>query len=333
MQATSLSEQLSIELSEPTTVEIDGVGSLVNAGKHQLTYANGSRLRDLRETSAGLVIAKREHASYAPCPVLISENPRLDFARALNILYPEKEHIPLIHSTAIIGENVVLGENISIGPYTIIDENVVIGANTIIESHCRIKAQCTIGESNIIASHCVIGAKTTIGSNCKFESGVNLGAEGFGFVADEHSKWFPIKQLSHVIIGDDVYLGSYVCIDRGALEPTIIGNGVKIDNHVQVGHGVNVGENAIISGCASIGGSTIIGKRCMIGGDAAIRDNIHLVDDVMISGAGVVMKSIEKPGAYTSVFQVQPSKKWMRNLIHFNNLDTLVRKFRTKDNA
>ena len=108
---------------------------------------------------------------------------------------------------------------------------------------------------------------------------------------------------------------------------------MKIDNHVQVGHGVNIGENSIISGCASIGGSTIIGKRCMIGGDAAIRDNIHLVDDVMISGAGVVMKSIEKPGAYSSFFHAQPSKKWIRNIVHFNNLDTLERKFRTKDNA
>ena len=138
-------------------------------------------------------------------------------------------------------------------------------------------------------------------------------------------------QMSHVIIGDRVSLGANVCVDKGALEPTVIGDGVKIDNHVQVGHGVNIGRNTIISGCTAIGGSTKIGERCMVGGSTSISDHIEIGNGVIISGLGAVMRSIFKPGVYASFFQVQPVKNWMKNLVYFNNLSKYMSQLKQKD--
>ncbi|MAH61788.1 MAG: UDP-3-O-(3-hydroxymyristoyl)glucosamine N-acyltransferase [Legionellales bacterium] len=320
MLATELATQLSLPLSEECSVDIQSAASLSDAELHQLAYAGRGLEDEIKKTTAGVIIASADHVSCAPCPVLISKNPRLDFARALNLIYPKENTFPEVHQTACISEDVQIGHDVSIGPFTVIESGVRVGDGVNIGAHCRIGRKTTIKKNTFISSHVNIYHGVSIGENCYIESGVVIGSEGFGFVQNEASAWIPIKQIRSVILRDHVYLGSNTTVDRGALVDTILGEGVKIDNLSQIGHGVQIGDHTIISGCVAIGGSTHIGQQCMIGGAVKMRDNIQIADRVVIAGGSAVGKSILHAGYYCSSIHAISMKDWMKSVFYFKRL-------------
>lgn len=211
---------------------------------------------------------------------------------------------PKLHPTAWIHPQAQVHPSARIGPFCVVERGARIGALSWLKSHV------TVGED------CVVGAR------CILHAGVSIGADGFGF-APHQGQWLKIEQLGAVRIGDDVEIGANSCVDRGALEDTVIEEGVKIDNLVQIGHNVSIGAHSALAGCAGVAGSARIGKRCTVGGGAVILGHLELADEVHISAASVVMRSIHQPGQYSGVFPIDDNASWEKNAATLRQLHRL----------
>lgn len=279
----------------------------------------------LDSTKASAVILKKEHLSACPVSALVTDDPRLAYTKIAILLYPPVlrpvgksdeafvANDAVVDKTASISEGSVIlpgaivNSGVQIGPGCVIEENVVIGRNT------RINANATIG------FNCVIG------NDCIIHSGVVVGADGFGFVKDGEN-YIKIPQLGKVQIGNNVELGANTTIDRGALDDTVIGNGVKIDNQVQIAHGVSIGDNTVISAATAIAGSTHIGSSCLIGGLVGIIEHLTITDNVMITGRTMVTRSITQAGSYSSSTPMDTTENWRKNSARFRRLDDLAKR-------
>lgn len=310
---------------------ISGIMALRSAQPGQISFLDNKRyLKYLAVTQASAVILRVECLKHAPNNALVVTNPYLAFAKVAKLFEKPSQVIPGIHVTAIIGENCHIHPGVSIAPY------VVIGANTRLDEGVVIEASSVIGENVVIgadtrlASRVSVCADTRIGERVIVHDGAVIGSDGFG-LAKENNKWVKIPQLGKVQIGHDVEIGANVSIDRGALDDTIIGNGVKLDNQIQVGHNVTIGDNTAIAGCTGIAGSTHIGKNCMIGGGVCINGHIEIVDNVCITGMSSVVRSICSPGVYSSTHSAQPHREWKKNSIRFRQLNQLAKRLRTME--
>jgi UDP-3-O-[3-hydroxymyristoyl] glucosamine N-acyltransferase len=205
---------------------------------------------------------------------------------------------------------------------------VVVEGQAVVESGCRLDAHVVVEQGAVIGAgthlrpRVTIGHHCVVGRRCLFHSGVVIGADGFGF-APHQGQWVKIEQLGAVRIGDDVELGANTCIDRGALDDTRIGNGVKLDNLVQIGHNVRIGDHSALAGCAGVAGSAVIGAHCTVGGGAVVLGHLALADHVHISAASVVMRSLRKPGQYTGVFPLDDNTAWEKNAVTLKQLHAL----------
>ncbi len=217
----------------------------------------------------------------------------------------------LIHPSAVIGQNVQLGQDVRIGALCVIEDGAVVGARTMIAARVMVGADCHIGE------------------DCILHSGVVIGADGFGFAPNKLTdEWIKIEQLGAVRIGNNVEIGANTCIDRGALEDTVIEDGVKLDNLIQIGHNVHIGKHTAIAGCVGVAGSAKIGAHCTIGGGAVVLGHLSLVDHVHISAASVVMRSINQPGNYTGIFPLDDNQMWEKNAVTLKQLHSLRERIR-----
>ncbi len=307
---------------------ISGIMALQKAQAGQVSFLDNKRyLKYLPTTQASAVILREECLKHAPSNALVVTDPYLAFAKVAQLFERVLPIIPEIHTTVILGQGCDIHSSVSISP------NVVIGANTRLEEGVVIGPACVIGENVVIGakthlkSHVSICADTQIGQRVIIHNGSVIGSDGFG-LAKENDKWIKIPQLGKVLIGHDVEIGANVSIDRGALDDTIIGNGVKLDNQIQIGHNVRIGENTAIAGCTGIAGSTHIGKNCMIGGGVCINGHIEIVDNVYITGMSSVVHSIRCPGVYSSTHSVQPCREWQKNNVRFRRLDQLAKRLR-----
>jgi UDP-3-O-[3-hydroxymyristoyl] glucosamine N-acyltransferase len=204
----------------------------------------------------------------------------------------------------------------------VIEAGVVIGAGAQIGAHCVIGANVSVGAGTRLAPRVTIGEGCRIGERGIVHSGVVIGADGFGFAPTE-GRWEKIEQLGAVRIGDDVEIGANTCIDRGALDDTVIEDGVKLDNLIQVGHNVHIGAHSAMAGCVGIAGSAVIGRHCTVGGGAIVLGHLTLADHVHISAASVVMRSIRQPGQYSGVFPIDDNAAWEKNAATLRQLHTL----------
>jgi UDP-3-O-[3-hydroxymyristoyl] glucosamine N-acyltransferase len=307
---------------------VSGIMSLQRALPGQISFLDNRRyLKYLAATQASAVILREECLKHAPSNALVVADPYLAFAKVAKLFERTSQDVREIHATAIIGENSRIHPSVSIGPY------VVIGANTCLDEGVVIGTACVIGENVVIgahtrlASHVSVCADTRIGERVIIHNGTVIGSDGFG-LAKENNKWIKIPQLGKVQIGHDVEIGANVSIDRGALDDTLIGNGVKLDNQIQIGHNVQIGENTAIAGCTGIAGSTHIGKNCMIGGGVCINGHIEIVDNVYITGMSSVVQSIYNSGVYSSTHSAQPHREWQKNSARFRQLDQLAKRLR-----
>jgi UDP-3-O-[3-hydroxymyristoyl] glucosamine N-acyltransferase len=297
------------QLHGDPTLRIDGLAPLESAHASQLSFLSNPRYRQQLDASrAGCVIvapALREQA-LARGACIVADDPYLYFARVTQLW--KRVHArpdgPAIHPSAVVDPDAVLGADVRIGPHCVVERGARIGDGTVL------KARVTVSED------CVIGA------GCVLHPGVVIGADGFGW-APNAGAWEKIEQLGAVRIGDDVDIGANTCIDRGALADTVIEDGVKLDNLIQVGHNCRIGKHTAIAGCVGIAGSANIGAHCTIGGAAMILGHLTIADGVNISSGSFVSRSILKPGLYTGIFPIDDNASWEKNAATLKQLHTL----------
>jgi UDP-3-O-[3-hydroxymyristoyl] glucosamine N-acyltransferase len=301
------------------------VGSLTTASQQQLSFlADPHYISSLASSEAGAVLVTEAYRDQVPTSAiaLVVSNPYLAYASASQ-LFARYSSSNGIHPSAVIAESAVIGEQVNIGPFCVIGDNVQVGARSSLDAHVVVEANTSIGTDCVIKSQVVVGPECVIGNHVRLHAGVSIGSEGFGFAPTKdpsNTGWERIAQLGRVIIGDHVRVGSQTCIDRGAIDDTVIGNHVIIDNLVQVAHNVRIGDGTAIAAQTAIAGSTTIGKRCIIGGAVGITGHIEITDDVILSGMTMVTKSIKTAGSYSSGTAAMPTANWRRAAVRFRQL-------------
>ncbi|MCA1900989.1 MAG: UDP-3-O-(3-hydroxymyristoyl)glucosamine N-acyltransferase [Candidatus Hydrogenedens sp.] len=307
---------------------ITGVNSIDNASSGDLVFVRDKKYEALlTKTQASAVLMSSEPVVPVPenLVCIIVTNPELAFLQVLQQFNPQKIQLPEgIHPSAVVGDDVTLGENIAIGPFVFVGNNSKIGNKTKIYPHVYIGENCEIGENTIIFPNVTIREETKIGSNCIIHSGVCIGTDGFGFIHDGNL-WHKIPQIGCVIIGDNVEIGSNTCIDRATFGETQIGTGTKIDNLVQIGHNVKIGENCAIAATTGIAGSATIGNSVRIGAGAGINGHINIGDNATIGAWSGVAKSVEV-GAVVSGFPATEHSRAKRILVAQQYVPELLRR-------
>ena len=290
-------------------ISIDSLASLESAGSGQLSFLSHPQYQSqLSQSKAACVIVSSpfKELALARGACIVADDPYLYFAR-LTQLWKRQTRPALkanIHSSAVIDSEAVIASSAIIGPLCVVERGAKVGA------HTQLKARVTLGEDCEVGERCII------------HSGVVIGADGFGFALHQ-GVWEKIEQLGAVKIGDDVEIGANTCIDRGALSNTIIEDGVKLDNLVQIGHNVHIGKHTAMAGCVGVAGSAHIGAHCTVGGGAIILGHLSLADGVHISAATVVTRSIAKPGNYTGIFPLDDNASWEKNAASLKQLHKL----------
>ena len=309
--------------------EIDAVAPLNKAGPRHIAYCASPRYRGLIPTSAaGALVLQPEDADLFPGNALLCPEPRVAFARIANLLHPPEKMPPGRHASAAVDATAKLANNVSIGAHAVIEGDAILEADVVIGAGAIVGARCLIGQGTRVEARAVIMHDCLIGKRCVISPGAVIGGEGFGYVREQDGRWLKVPQLGRVVIGDDVDVGANTTIDRGALGDTVIGNGVKLDNLIQIAHNVRVGDDTAMAGCVGVAGSAVIGKRCMIAGGAGIVGHITVGDDVEVTAMSFLKGSVEGPGRFSSSLPATAADVWARNVGRFRHLDELARRLR-----
>ena len=314
-------------------LRVSRVAALESADAASVTFlANPRYRRYLQQTKAGVVVLDPKLADACPVNALLAKNPYATYARIAALLYPPPAAPPGRHATAVVDASALIDASASIGPHAVIGANVRIGARTVIGPGCVVMDDVTIGDDTRLTANVTLCRGVSIGARCTFHPSVVVGADGFGLAPDQ-GEWLKVPQVGTVRIGSDVEIGASTTIDRGAIDDTVIGDGVKMDNQIQIGHNVRIGDHTAIAGCAGISGSAVIGKRCMIGGMVGIAGHLTICDDVVLTGKSFVNSSIRKPGYYSSGIPVDETTRFRKNAARFHHLDEFVREVRRERGA
>ena len=302
------------ELIGSATQQVHRLAPLQSAGPDDISFLSHARYRAQLDTSrAGAVILAPDMqatlAGRAAC--ILSPDPYLYFAR-LTRLWRQQHPLPVAPR---------------IHPSAVVDPSAQVAADAVIGPLCVVEAGAELGQGTVLHSRVTVGHGCRIGARCIVHAGVVIGADGFGF-APHAGRWEKIEQLGAVRIGDDVEIGANTCIDRGALEDTVLEDGVKLDNLIQIGHNVHVGAHTAMAGCVGVAGSAKIGAHCTIGGGAVVLGHLTLADGVHISAASVVTRSVSKPGHYTGMFPLDENSQWEKNAASLKQLSRMRERVR-----
>lgn len=329
MLLPELATRIGAELSDPgAAIEIADVCALTDANPSAVTYVSAEKYRSaLRSTDAGAVILTPALASEAPCPCLLVDNPALAFARALELLRPRVRAPAGQHPSAVIAASAQVHPSASIGALCVIEEGVRIDSRVEIGPQCVIQRDSIVGADTRLVSAVTVCERTIIGKRVLLHPGAVIGREGFGFARDG-ARWVRIPQIGRVRLGDDVEVGTNSAVDRGAIGETVVHNGVKIDNLIQIGHNCEIGGNTAMAACSGISGSTRIGEGCTIAGAVGMAGHLEIGDNVHFSGMAMVTRSFEEPGTYSSGIPAMPSADWRRNVARFRHLDEMAKRLR-----
>ena len=319
MRLGSIVEALGGELHGDAAQQIEALASLESATPADLSFLSNPRYQQqLAASRAACVIvapAMRE-AAVARGACIVAEQPYLYFARVTQLW--RQAHRPVaqggVHPSAVVDPQAQVHPTATIGPLCVVERGARIGAGTVLKSRVTVGEDCQIGE------------------RCIVHSGAVIGADGFGF-APNAGAWEKIEQLGAVRIGNDVEIGANTCIDRGALADTVLEDGVKLDNLVQIGHNVHVGAHTAMAGCVGVAGSATIGAHCTVGGGAIVLGHLTLADHVNISAATVVTRSISKPGHYTGMFPIDDNASWEKNAVTLKQLYGMRERLRALEKA
>ena len=323
-----LAELLDAKLIGDGQCEITGLATLQNAEPGQLSFlSNPSYVGQLKNSKASAILIDKKYLDSCPGNKLVTVIPYVSFAKATALFNNSPIPPAGVHESASVDASAVLGKNVSISANAVIAANVSLGDDVVIGAGCYVGENVSLGKACKLHSNVTLYHGVVLGKNVKIHSGSVVGADGFGFAFDG-SKSIKIYQLGGVKIGDDVEIGAGSTIDRGALEDTEIGNGVKIDNQVQIGHNCKIGEHTIICGCAGIAGSVTIGKYCIMGGGSGVVGHISIADRVQVSAMSLLSQSISEPGIYSTGTIQAKTSQWKRNAIRFQQLDSIAKRLK-----
>lgn len=317
------------ELQGDPNAIINSMGTLEGAKSGQMSFLTNAKYKNaMAITKATAVILKKADVEFCATNKIIHTDPYVAFAKAAQLL--DSSPIPdmLISESARIHSSANIGENASIAPGVVIEKNVKIGKNATIGANSVVGEGAKIGDDVNLRANVTLYHRVILGHRVSIHSGTVIGSDGFGY-ANDNGVWVKIPQTGTVVIGDDCEIGANTCIDRGALDNTIIGNDVIIDNLVQIAHNVTVGDHSCICGGTGIAGSSNIGKYVVIAGTCVVNGHIDICDKVQITGFSMVTKSIGQPGVYSSGMPVQPNREWQKNTVRLRQIDKLIDRVKT----
>jgi UDP-3-O-[3-hydroxymyristoyl] glucosamine N-acyltransferase len=314
-------------LGNPETV-ITGVGTLQRAQPGEISFlSNPTYRRYLSTTHASAVILCEKDAAACPTSALVSDNPYLAYAKAAAALFPRKAFTPGIDATAVVGHSSSIDSSAWIGPCVVIGEGVTVESGVYLGPGCVVEDNCRIGSESRLVANVTLCHDTRLGQRCLIHPGAVLGADGFG-LANEGGKWIKVPQLGRVRVGDDVEIGANTTIDRGALEDTILHDGVKLDNLIQIAHNVEIGRNTAMAGCSAVAGSTKIGSNCTIGGQTGLVGHLTIGDNVHFSAATLVTRSFTEAGYYSGNLPAVENGAWKRMVARLRNLESMAKELK-----
>ena len=333
----ALSRLLGGELLGSADLLVERIDPLELAGPDSISFLSNPRYaQQLNSTRAGCVIAAPAHReALARLPsAIVCADPYLAFARLTQwwAAQAARPVAPGVHPSAVVHAQARVDPSATVGALAVIGAGAVVEAGAVIGAHAVLEDDAHVGARSRIGARVFIGARCALGARCIVHPGVVVGADGFGF-APNQGRWEKIEQLGAVRIGDDVEIGANTCIDRGALDDTVIGDGVKLDNLIQIGHNVRIGAGTAMAGCVGVAGSARIGARCTFGGGAIVLGHLEIVDEVHVSAATVVTRSILRPGQYSGVFPFDDNASWEKNAATLRQLHGLRERLRALEKS
>lgn len=335
--AAALAECFALGLRGDGNVAVRGVGTLAHAAPDQLAFlANPKYRAQLGATGAGVVVMRQSDAEGFAGTALIARDPYTAFARVSALFDPAPVHSPGIHPSADIHPGSRVADDAHVGAF------VSIGANSRIEAGATVGPGCVIGDDCVVGPACELVARVTLvtrvrlGARVRIHPGAVLGADGFGLAmqrsGDGEGHWIKVPQLGGVVVGDDCEIGANTCIDRGAIEDTVLEEDVRLDNLIQIGHNVRIGAHTAMAGCVAVAGSAKIGRYCLLGGGAGVAGHLEICDRVVVTAMSLVTGSIREPGEYSSGTGLMDNRSWRKNAARFKQLDRMARQLRGHEN-
>jgi UDP-3-O-[3-hydroxymyristoyl] glucosamine N-acyltransferase len=328
MKLGDIASKLDCELRGSPEIEVDGIAGIEEATERHLTFLGNPKYAKFLESTSAAAIIVPPGTPGIDRPCLVSKNPYLAFARAIEIFYEPPPTTRGVHPSAFVHETAVLGENCSVGAFSMIGEGVRIGKRAVIHSHVALYPGVTVGEEFLAHSHVVVRENCRIGDRVILQNGAVIGADGFGFAPRGDGSYHKIVQSGIVVLEDDVEIGACSCVDRATVGETRIGRGTKIDNLVQVGHGSTVGRDTVIAAQAGMAGSTTVGDRVMLGGQVGLAGHLEIGDDVVAIAQTGVSGSVESRSAIAGTPHMDAGL-WKRNMVAIRNLAELTRTVRS----
>lgn len=332
LSLAEIAEYLGGELHGEADTKIEKIATLANATKGCIGFLGNSKYTNqLETTQASAVLISANELSYLKqhnsAAAIVLDNPYLGYAKLAQKMDTTPKQKVGIHPTAVVDESSIVDASASIGANSVIAAGANIGADVTIGANCYVGEQSHIGKGTRLWANVSVYHDVTIGEDCLFQSGCAIGSDGFGYAPDG-KQWVKIPQLGGVRIGDRVEIGANTCVDRGALDDTIIGNGVIIDNMVQIAHNAVVGDNTAMAGHSGIAGSTTVGENCSFGGRAGVAGHLTVTDNVMIAAQTIVSNNVTEPGAYSSCITGIPISDWRRANARIRQLDDSHKRLR-----
>lgn len=301
---------------------IHQVASVANAESGDITFlANPKFKAQLASCKASAVILRADAAGDFAGARIVTANPYAYYARVATLLNPYQAGFSGIHPSAI--SESPIPASASLGPNVVIGKGVKLGENVVLGAGCFVGDGTSIGDGTVFHPRVTVYHDCVLGARCIVHSGAVIGSDGFGFAPDGQD-WVKIPQIGRVRIGNDVEIGANTTIDRGAIDDTVVDDGCKLDNLVHIGHNCVIGQNSVLAGCVGVAGSTVFGEHCIVGGAGMISGHLNIAAGTTISGGSTLMKSIAKPGVYTSVFPIDSHEEWLRNASHLRRLSKLA---------
>ncbi len=319
-------------IGDPDTA-IGRIATLQSAVAGDISFLSQRRYRPLLDnTRASAVIVQASERDATALPRIICDDPYAYYARLSALIHPAKTVAPGVHATAVVDPGARVAPSASVGPHCAIGRGTRVAQGVVVGPGCMIGDDCEIGDHSRLHAGVTLYSGCRVGRRALIHSGAVIGADGFGLAMHE-GRWIKIAQIGGVVIGDDVEIGANTTIDRGALDDTVIEDGVKLDNQIQVGHNVRIGAHTAMAGCVGIAGSARIGRYCTVGGGAVILGHLEIADHVNISAASLVTKSIAAAGTYTGAYPLQPNRDWARTAALLRNLQTLASRVKELEQA
>lgn len=328
-----LAERFGGTVAGDAATRISRIAPIETAGPGEITFLSNRKYQKLLATTrAGAVIVGRDAGADGSAARIVCDNPYAYYARVATLLYPEAASPAGVHPSAVVHRGARVAASASIAACAVIEDGAQVGDHAVIGANSFVGRGASIGEGTRLHPNVTVYHDCAIGRRCILHSGAVVGADGFGMAPDA-GKWVKIPQVGRVLVGDDVEIGASTTVDRGALADTVIEEGVKIDNQVQIGHNCRIGAHTVIAGCAGIAGSTRIGRNCIVGGSAMFAGHLEIADGVTVSGGTAIVKSITRPGTYTAVFPYSPHEEWVKNAPLLRHLREMMDRIRVLEQA